>query len=127
MKVLLADDSAMVRRSLIAMLVKIDGVASVEEAEDGDQTLRMLGAEKYDLLILDIKMPKINGLGILDQLSEAKNKPVVIVLTNYAISPYRKKCLELGADHFLDKSHDLKKFQEIVRGLSEKNGSVHKS
>ena len=127
MKVLLAEDSAMVRRSLIAMLSKIDGISSVEEAENGDQALGMIDTKDYDLVILDIKIPGTNGLRVLDHLSEKKDKPVTIVLTNYAIAPYRKKSMELGADHFLDKSLELKRFQEIVRSLSEKNGSEQKA
>jgi DNA-binding NarL/FixJ family response regulator len=114
MNLLLADDSAMVRKSLVAMLSKLEAVTSISQAEDGDAAIEFIDSEQFDIVILDIQMPGKNGISVLEHIADLSIKPVAIVLTNYSIAPYRKKCYELGADYFLDKSLEFKRISEII-------------
>ena len=74
-------------------------------AANGREALDLLGHNRYDLLLLDIIMPKVNGFAVLEQLKkQGKGKPQIIVTTNLEQDDDRKRALELGAIDYLVKS-----------------------
>jgi DNA-binding NarL/FixJ family response regulator len=70
-----------------------------------------------DVVILDLQLRDGTGFGVLRALRKMARRPDVVVLTNFALSTYREKALELGAAHFLDKSRDYDRLPDILTHL----------
>jgi DNA-binding NarL/FixJ family response regulator len=69
-----------------------------------------------DVVILDIRMPGGNGIDVLQTIKQDEAAPMVIILTNYPYPGYRQKCMQAGADFFLDKSAEF----DQIPGLFER-------
>jgi DNA-binding NarL/FixJ family response regulator len=117
MKVLVADDSAMLREKLIGLLSEVSGVQIVGHAQEAQETLQAVCKLKPDVVTMNIQMIGGSGMDVLKKIKQAEQPPIVIMLTNRTSSPYRKRCIEAGADFFLDKSTEFGKVREIVQGL----------
>ena len=122
-KILVVDDSNLVRGLLSDMLSELDGVCTVYRAADAREGLELISKLEPDLVTLDIKMPGETGVDVLAKIKARKNSPEVVMLTNYPFSTYRKRCAERGADHFLDKTTELHKLLEVVRSAIAKKGN----
>jgi DNA-binding NarL/FixJ family response regulator len=118
-KVLIVDDSAVVQDRLAEMLSEVEGVEVVARASDPVAAVSSLRDLRPHVVILDIRMSGGSGINLLKSIKQDKSPPVVIMLTNYPYPQYRKKCAELGADFFYDKSTDFDKIPEILRQLLE--------
>jgi len=116
-KVVVADDSPLVRRRLISILNEVADVEIVGEAVDGLDALDVVNDQKPDVVFLDIQMPGLTGLEVLRRLQKKASPPRVVMVTNYAFPQYREKCLQAGASFFLDKSADFEKIPEVIRDL----------
>lgn len=114
MTVLIADDSALVRAKVRELLESVEGVDRVDESCDVETTMSRFSELVPDLLVLDLRMPGGGGLEVLKLLSAAEDsRTTVAVFTNYPYPQLRKKCIELGARFFLDKSADFAVLREI--------------
>ena len=71
-----------------------------------------------DVVILDIRMPGGNGLQALERIKASDSAPMVIMLTAFPYPQYRKKCLELGAEHFFDKSTEFEQVAQVLQQLA---------
>jgi DNA-binding response OmpR family regulator len=71
-------------------------------------------------VILDIRMPGGNGIQVLEAIKTSTAAPVVIMLTAFPYPQYRKKCLEVGADYFLDKTTEFERVVEVLEQLYSK-------
>lgn len=118
MKVLIAEDSDLLRDRLKGLLKKFDSVLVVAEAENGDEALRLIRQTDPDVAILDIRMPKINGIEVLKKIRMTGSRPQIIILTNYPYKQYRDRCLAEGADYFFDKNKDIEELSELIGGLA---------
>ena len=108
LKVLIVDDSQVLREKLIEMLSKVPGLEIVAQAEGVYDAQRAMDELEPELVILDLQLRDGSGL---DVLREAKRKhPTVklVVFTNQPEMQYRQRCADLGADYFLCKSTDSK-------------------
>src|SRR4030042_5409703 len=112
MKVFIADDSLEVRKRIISILSDLQKIDIIGEAENVQEAINTIQELKPDVVILDIRMPGGSGIDVLKKIKKINHVPVIIMLTNYPHSQYRKKCMEAGADFFFDKSRD---FEEIVK------------
>jgi len=121
MKIVLADDSKILRQRIISLLEEIDGVRVVAEAENSHQAIQYVEELKPDLIILDIRMPDGGGLEVLKELENKNISVIKMIFTNYPNEQYRKKCMELGADYFFDKSTDFEEMVDVVKKLCKKN------
>jgi DNA-binding NarL/FixJ family response regulator len=81
--------------------------------------MRCIPEAKPDLVILDLQMPKANGLEILPLIKGLSSPPLVMVLTNYATTRHREACAKLGADYFFDKSREFEKAIEVIELLAD--------
>ena len=120
--VFLADDSALIRERLPGMLAEITGVEVIGQAADGIEAINSVRELKPDVVVLDIRMPGKNGMDVLRELKKFEPTPCVIILTNYPYPQYRKKCLDMGADYFLDKSADFDSLFTVLKQLRHKAG-----
>ncbi|HEY4667916.1 MAG TPA: response regulator transcription factor [Anaerolineales bacterium] len=113
MRIYIADDSAIVRKRLSAMLADVPGVELAGKAADAGQAYEEIQRLKPEIVILDLRMPG-NGVALVERVNSLSKRPVVIVLTNYSSPPYRRRSLEAGADYFLDKSTDQEQLLRIL-------------
>ncbi len=111
-KVILADDHSMIREG-IKQLLEISGeIQVIGEAADGIECLNLLKKMKADILLLDINMPKMNGLQVLEKINKGQTDTKVLMLTVHNEIEYLIKAIDIGIDGYLLKdtgSAELKK------------------
>jgi len=112
-KVFIVDDSLIVREHLVTMLDELAGIEIVGQAENVAEAINGIRILQPDVVILDIRMPDGNGIDVLRHVKQDEVSPMVIILTNYPYPAYRQKCLEAGADFFLDKSTEFDQIPEL--------------
>ncbi len=117
MKVLIADDSIVVRDRLVTLLTELHGVEVVGQAKDAVEARNLAEELRPDVAIVDVRMPKGSGADVVRDIKKLNPTPKVIVLTNYPHPENRKKCIERGADYFFDKSTEFKKVMSVLRGM----------
>jgi DNA-binding NarL/FixJ family response regulator len=102
-RILLADDHPIVRRGLKGLLDEA-GLPVTAEAEDGLEAVRLCAEIQPDVMILDIGMPKLNGIEVTSRANKLDRPPAVIILTMYSGESYIMRALEAGAKAYLLKS-----------------------
>src|ERR1700722_11539870 len=104
-RLMVVDDDLYIRELYVEIL-KGEGY-TVESAQNGEEALNKLREGGYDLILLDIMMPKLDGLGVMDALSanppQTKNGPILL-LTNLDHDPLIKEAISKGADAFIVKA-----------------------
>ncbi len=123
MKVLIAEDSASIRERLRDLLSELDGLRNIDEARDGIEAVNSIRDLEPDVLILDLRLPGLNGIRVLKSINQGELHPIVIVLTNYAYPQYRAKCIEEGAHFFFDKATEFHKIPEVLKRLIRRSDS----
>ena len=103
-KVLLVDDSRLIRMSLRRSLIEI-GLSDITEAGDGREAIEMLVREPFDLMLLDMEMPEMNGMEVLTVLRDTPHQPwpPVIVISGGTNLDDAVRCIEMGAEDYLSK------------------------
>jgi DNA-binding NarL/FixJ family response regulator len=119
MMIFIADDSKALRERLTAMLSEIEGAEVIGQAGNAAEAVEGIHHLKPDVVILDIQMPGGNGIDVLKTIKQELQPPLVLMLTNNVSPQYRKKCMELGSDFFLDKSREFESLITIFKGLIE--------
>jgi DNA-binding NarL/FixJ family response regulator len=82
-RICIADDQALVRSGFRALLALFDGLTVVAEAEDGEAAVQAVLVEKPDVLLLDVRMPKLNGVQVISALAAMKALPAKLLLTTF--------------------------------------------
>jgi YesN/AraC family two-component response regulator len=90
------------------------------EARNGLEALRLIVEIKPDLVILDIRMPEMNGIEVLKKIRESKIQVKICILTNYTYPHYKLKCYEAGADYFLRKTEDFEDLKDVIADILNK-------
>jgi DNA-binding NarL/FixJ family response regulator len=103
LKVLIADDHAIVRKGLREILRDVPGEAQVGEASNGDEALDKVRADKWDVLVLDITMPGKSGMEVLREVRREQPHLPVLMLSMHAGPQYVNGCLKAGAAGYLSK------------------------
>jgi len=114
-RVLLADDDALVRSALSMMLAGTDDIRVVAEVADGDEVAAAVDAYKPDLVLMDIRMPRMDGLAATEQLRGRDEPPSVIVLTTFDADDHVLRALRAGASGFLLKDTPPPEILKAVR------------
>jgi DNA-binding response OmpR family regulator len=117
--ILLVDDEDSVQKLLTYPLER-DGFRVVQ-ARDGEQALRMFGDERIDLVVLDLMLPKVDGLEVCKRLRADSNVPI-IMLTARGEELDKVLGLELGADDYITKPFSIREFRSRVRALLRRAG-----
>jgi YesN/AraC family two-component response regulator len=115
-RVLIADDSEAVRNALSSLIARLPGIEIVGTARNGIEALDVLRKLKPDVLTLDIRMPDMNGLQVLEEIRKEamKPSPTIIVLTGLAEDEYKQRCTQLGAEYFFNKATEFEKVIDIL-------------
>ena len=116
MRVLLADDHGIVRRGLRSLLEEA-GVSVVAEAADGLEAIRLTEEHRPDLVILDIGMPKLNGIEVAARSQKLDRPPGVIILSMHADESYIIRALAAGARAYLLKDATDEDLLPAVRAV----------
>ena len=111
--VFIVDDSAVVRDRLAQMISELPGVTVVGHADIAFEAIQEIRRLRPDCVVLDISMPGGSGMYVLETVKRENPELTVIMLTNFAHDQYRQKCLQLGADHFFDKTTEFEKVLDI--------------
>ena len=115
-RILVADDEESMRWVLSKALRKKG--FSVDLAKDGEEALRLIQADGYDLAILDIKMPGISGLELLDKVRELKSELLVVIMTAEASMKNAVEAMKRGAYDYITKPFDLDVIDAIVEKVN---------
>lgn len=122
--VLIADDQAMVRSGLRLILESEADIAVVAEAENGQEAIRLARRERPDVVLMDVRMPVLDGLEATRQITETLEDTRVIVLTTFDLDDYVYGALRAGAAGFLLKDADGDQLVEAVRIIAAGDGII---
>ncbi|NMA69316.1 MAG: sporulation transcription factor Spo0A, partial [Desulfitobacterium sp.] len=116
-RVLIADDNREFVEVLKEYILQQPDMQLVGIAYHGNEALDMIYREQPDLVLLDIIMPHLDGLGVLEKLQNDVNKPRVIILTAFGQESMTQRAVQLGADYFILKPFDLEMLGKRIRQL----------
>lgn len=116
-KILIVDDEASIR-FLISETLEINDY-EIHEAGNGEEAISMVNENEFDLLLLDVMMPKLTGYEVAKEIKENKNKrkPKIIMLTAKGQQKDREEGFENGADYFLTKPFSPIELLELVEEI----------
>ncbi|WP_283134430.1 response regulator [Rhizohabitans arisaemae] len=120
-RVVLADDEAMIRAGIKAVLAADPGIEVIAEAADGREAVELVRAHRPDIALLDIRMPRLDGLSAAAELRAAMPEVAVVMLTTFDEDDYVAKALEAGVGGFLLKAADPR---ELIFGLRSVAGGA---
>ena len=109
LKTYIVEDSPVIRENLIATLEELGPIEVVGTAEDETSAVQWMSqnAQSFDLAIVDIFLKQGSGIGVLRAVGAMPGHHAMVVLSNYATSEMRRKCLGLGAARVFDKSNEI--------------------
>ncbi|WP_370614718.1 response regulator transcription factor [Mumia sp. Pv 4-285] len=117
-RVALVDDDALVRAGLRLILGGADDIAVVAEAGDGAEALAVLRTTQVDVVLMDIRMPRMDGLSATAELQRLPGSPQVVVLTTFDADDYVLRALRHGASGFLLKDTPPDVLVDAVRKVA---------
>lgn len=118
-RILVADDHAVVREGLKQILSGMPDLIVVGEASDGYQALEQARKGGFDLVLLDIAMPRLSGLEVLKQLKAEKNDVPILMLSIHPEEQYAVRTLKAGASGYLTKESAPEELIAAVRKVSQ--------
>lgn len=114
-RLLIVDDEALVRAGLKLILESADDLEVVAEAEDGADAVEMVRRHHPDVVLMDIRMPRLDGLAATRELQALPSPPKVVVLTTFDLDDYVFRALQAGASGFLLKDTPPRELVQAVR------------
>ena len=124
LRVLVADDQPLVRSGYRTVLDAADGVTVVGEAADGGQAVALAARLRPDVVVMDVRMPRVDGLTATGLLSAQPGGPAVLVVTTYDLDEYVFGALRAGAAGFLLKDAEPADLVAAVRTVASGDGVV---
>ncbi len=112
LKMLCVDDNPDLRESLQQQFLAED--FAVDTADDGDVALEKIKANTYDIVLLDMKMKRMDGITVLEEMQKFKKFPHVIMLTAVNDVPTAMECVRLGAKDYISKPYDPEELLRVV-------------
>lgn len=126
-KIMIADDHSMIREGLKSLLELEGDIQVVAEAEDGIDCLEKLKICTPDVLLLDINMPRKNGLEVLQTLKSSKSKVKVLVLTVHNEVEYLMKAVDIGVDGYILKDSESAELKKAIFSIVEGENYIQPS
>ncbi|ARV15703.1 DNA-binding response regulator [Polaribacter sp. SA4-12] len=117
--VVLADDHVLVRDGIKALLEDQTGITVIDEASDGKEALEVIVKSKPHVLIVDIRMPEMNGIEVVAEITKNKIDVKTLVLSMHDSEEYVVKSIQAGADGYLLKGASKEEFLKAVHKVAE--------
>ncbi|MGH8050858.1 MAG: response regulator [Arenimonas sp.] len=114
-RIVLAEDQAMVRGALVALLKLETDFEIVADAADGEQALELVKLHKPDLLVSDIEMPKLTGLELAQRVNDDAGNTRVVIVTTFARAGYLRRALDAGVRGYLLKDSPSAQLADALR------------
>lgn len=124
-RVLVADDHTIVREGLKQILAKSGDLMVAGEAANGNEVLKLVRAQDWDVLVTDMSMPGRNGIELIKLVKEARPKLPVLVLSMYGEEQYAVRAIRAGASGYLNKESASEQLVAAIRKIAA--GGVHVS
>lgn len=123
-KILIIEDEAAIRRVLVKILSEENNAYLVEEAEDGLVGMEKIKDDEYDLVLCDIKMPKMDGIEVLEAIRKIKPEVPVVMLSGHGDLDTAVNTMKLGAFDYISKPPDLNRLLNTVRNALDRKKLV---
>jgi DNA-binding NarL/FixJ family response regulator len=117
-RVLLVDDQTLMRKGLRGLLDLTEDIQVVAEASDGEEALQVLGEAAPDVILLDVRMPKLSGVDLLKRLRKEDRLPPTILLTTFDDDAILLEGIRAGARGFLLKDVSFERLTEAIRRVA---------
>jgi DNA-binding NarL/FixJ family response regulator len=117
-RVLLADDQRVVREGLAMLLELLPGIEVVGTAADGEEAVRLTAARAPDVVLMDLRMPRVDGIEATRRIGEARPEARVIALTTYADEPTVLSALRAGARGYLTKDAGAEEIEAAITAVA---------
>jgi two-component system response regulator DesR len=114
-RVVIAEDQSMILGALAALLEIEGDIRVVGQAHDGQEALEAVLAQKPDVFLTDIEMPRLTGLDVAAELKRRRAATRVVIVTTFARSGYLRRALDAGASGYLLKDHPAEQLADAVR------------
>jgi DNA-binding NarL/FixJ family response regulator len=124
-RVCLVEDQTLVRQGIQTLLELVDDIDVVAEAKDGEEALRIIPQVKPDVVLLDMYLPKRNGLEVLHALKQSAALPPTLILTTFDEDKFVIGGLQAGAKGYLLKDVSLDQLTTAIRTLASGGTLVH--
>ncbi len=118
MRVLIADDEAMIRGGIRAILQNDEGLDVVAEAGDGAEAVELVRRHRPEVALLDIRMPRMDGLAAAAEIRRLAPGTAVLMLTTFGEDEYIVRAIAAGAAGFLLKSSDPRELTAAIRAVA---------
>ena len=118
MKILIADDHAVVRKGLVQILDEARDIAEVDEADSGEEVLDLVRRNKYHVLVLDLNMPGMSGFQVLEQVTAIRENLPILVLSMHSEDQYGVRVLRAGASGYVAKGTAPEELLSAVRRVA---------
>ena len=126
-KVMMADDHVLCRQGIRELLISDGSIEVICEVSDGEECLRQLEKILPDILILDINMPKLNGIEVLKEIKRKKYPIKVLILTYHDEIDYLVKIFDIGVEGYLIKSSDVKELKKAISFIANGKSYIQPS
>lgn len=118
LRILLVDDHAVVRQGVRQLLLNHSAAREVVEAENGAQALASLDGEPFDIVLLDISLPDMNGVEVLKRIKRRAPRTAVMMFSMYPEDQYAVRSLKAGAAGYLSKTVTAAQMIEAIRQVA---------
>lgn len=118
MNILIADDHAIVREGVKQIVRTLPEVKLIEEASDGNDAFAKICTNGYDLVILDISMPGMSGLDVLQRMKDRNISTRVLMFSFYPQEQYAVRAFKLGASGYLSKDSAFEELAQAIRKIA---------
>ena len=119
-KILLIEDEAAIRRVLLKILTEENNTYEVEEASDGLEGIEKIKDQEYDLVLCDIKMPKMDGVEVLEAVKKIKPEIPIVMISGHGDLDTAVNTMRLGAFDYISKPPDLNRLLNTVRNALDR-------
>ncbi|GHG00107.1 MULTISPECIES: response regulator transcription factor [Amycolatopsis] len=115
--VVLADDEVLLRKALAALLPLEGGITVLAEAEDGEQAVAATLRHRPDVLVIDLEMPVVDGIGAVARIRRERPGQVILMLTRHARPGVLRQALKLGVQGFVSKAAEPAHITAVIQTL----------
>ena len=120
LRVYLVEDSPIIVRLLRDLIAAESSLRLIGQSKAADTALLDIASLRPDIVILDLSLSDSSGFDVLEVLTSwpRVERPVVVILSNYASDPFRERAFRLNADYFFDKSHEIVRMLRVLSDIA---------